>query len=485
MKLRELLLFAWGATALNAVAPILFAGSPAIVFLAQEGVRAAVPFAVSADGTTVVGRYEFITEDGVRGPTYAFRWTAATGFESVGTVLGGTSSSASAVTADGLVVAGHGNTAFGHRAGFRKAGGGPMVPVYDLDSTNDTPTAEVTAMSADGRILSGFHRDNNNDVRSFVWELSGDGPGGTFQTLGMLFDGTSRSSGRHFNRVAAVSDDGRYLAGWSDAGTNASNQIQAFRFDRESNTVEALGFLPGSASPRSEAVAMSADGTAIAGVSRSTLPNNASEFFYWRADAGMTGLGVPFTSGQVLQMGISGNGRYVVSSTGGRAFRWDAGTGEFLFLDTVLAELAGWHVTVATAISYDGSVITGFGTRENTGSGSEAAWVVTLPVPERQLPDRLPRLQISGTAPNGLIHLQMEWQNRAFSTPYILEHSTDMVQWDPLFIWQSNGAGGSPDVSFSQPGLILQSVNFESEWAVTQLSFPMNQPRHFFRVIWQ
>src|SRR5262245_6588045 len=62
-----------------------------------------VPYGISADGSTVVGKSESSTG------TQAFRWTAGGGMVGLGDLPGGTTFSvANAVSADGSVVVGYG-----------------------------------------------------------------------------------------------------------------------------------------------------------------------------------------------------------------------------------------------------------------------------------------------------------------------------------------------------------------------------------------
>lgn len=460
--------------------------APAIHFMTAEGVDAVVPRAITPDGNFVVGRHELTNPAGGRGTGVAFRWTQSGGLESMGTVLGGTGSNANAVSANGLVVAGEGNTStFTFRVGFRRTETGQMVPVFNIASTNPAPTAEVTGISADGRVLTGFHRDDNNSVRSFVWTLNGDGPGGTFVDLGTMLTGTRRSSGQHFNRVNALSADGRYLVGWSDSSETGNGQVAAFRYDRQTGTALALGFLPGATSARSEAHAISADGTAVAGFSRSASFPTGNEIFHWTESTGMVGLGRVFSSGQTIQMGMSGNGRYVVSSTDGRAFRWDTQTGDILFLDTVFPELAGWHATMATAASYDGNVITGFGYRNNTGSGTEEGWLVLLgdtTPPPAPTPGIAPTLVIDSVNPQGIVALNLHWQNLDFANPWLLQTSADLQEWTPIVSLQSQGIAAAPIIALLQDNVSVQLLDFQTEDGTAVIHLPIPGSGLFFRL---
>ncbi|MCD8483696.1 MAG: hypothetical protein LR015_14225 [Verrucomicrobia bacterium] len=471
-------------TAATFAAVSFSSASPSVQFIHTAGASGVVPFAVTPDGATVVGRFEIPLESGARGPTRAFRWNNTEGLVPLGTVLSGSSSNAYAVSADGSVVAGEGNTAnLNFRIGFRKAGDNPMIPVFDIASTNSSPTAEVTSMSADGRILAGFHRDNSNFVRSFVWILNGEGPGGTFTDLGTMLPGTRRNNGQHFNRTNAMSADGRFLVGWSDSSNASTSQVEAFRFDRTTGQALGLGFPAGATSMRSEAHAISADGSVVAGFARSPATGTANDIFFWREATGMVTLGNSFSSGQTIQMGISGNGRFVVSSTGGRAFRWDTESGELLFLDTLIPELAGWHYTVATGASFDGSIIVGFGYRNNTSSGTEEAWKVTIPAATPPpIPSANPALSILPVVVPNAVTLRLEWENQAFESPYALEASSDLSEWTPIATLLSRGATTAPTVELINPAISVQQLEFQSETGAAIFLVPFFENARFFRV---
>ncbi|NRB18797.1 MAG: PEP-CTERM sorting domain-containing protein, partial [Rhodobacteraceae bacterium] len=80
---------------------------------------------VSADGAVVVG------ESGSAGGTRAFRWESGTGMVDLGTLTGGNNSKAAGVSADGSVIVGQSNSDDGWRA-FRWDAGSGMVSLGTL-----------------------------------------------------------------------------------------------------------------------------------------------------------------------------------------------------------------------------------------------------------------------------------------------------------------------------------------------------------------
>lgn len=449
-------------------------GAEWIVFDEAE-ITGVVPEAVSADGRTVVGTAAFGSlEDR---PRRAFRWRGDEGIVQLGTVLGGTRSAALAVSGDGSVVAGDANTAFPYAVGFRKVGDGTNQPIFDIDSANDRPTASALAVSADGSVVTGFHRDDDNHVRGFVWTATEDG-GGTFSTLGPLLTGTARGSGAHWNRGNAISADGRHIAGWSDASENTGfAPIQAFRFDRQTGTVIGLGSLPGGQFS-SEAIGISADGTVVAGVSSSADGNN--QFFRWTEATGMVGTGLFFTPGQVVRLALSGDGRYLVSSTHDRAFRWSEEDG-LEYLDELAPELADWTFSVATGVSHDGSVIAGFGfPGEETGSGNEVGWILRLPqaIPPGPMPPAPDlSLHLSGTG----IALAFTGQTDAVGWTYRLEISENLAEWNTALRFSPALDGGTPETTADDPAFSATLQSNDDIFAAS-IEGPVPTTRAFYRI---
>jgi uncharacterized membrane protein len=218
-----------------------------------------------------------------------------------------------------------------------------------------------------------------------------------------------------------ISQDGRWIAG-SDA---AEHGTEAFLYDTRLGTIVGLGDLPGDTF-RSNATAISADGGTVVGYSDAAP---GWEAFVWRAETGMRSLGdfdggthlsqayatnadgtvtVGFGSGdngreafrhdadglhalgdlpegdfESRALGVSGDGRVIVGYGTGALTReavvWIDGTGPQRVRDVLTdagADLTGWELDDAAAISMDGLSITGFGLNP---AGDREAWIATLP----------------------------------------------------------------------------------------------------------
>jgi len=140
-----------------------------------------------------------------------------------------------------------------------------------------------------------------------------------------------------------------------------------------------LGYLNDTGIFESQGLAISSDGSTVAG--RTTSPNSSNapfEAFRWTESTGMVGIGdlpdAGFFSGAY---GISGDGSVIVgaghslasgSNTVGEAFRWTQGGGM-----VGLGDLPGGvFSSIAHAASTDGSIIVGNGTYGTTADESEA-----------------------------------------------------------------------------------------------------------------
>jgi probable HAF family extracellular repeat protein len=250
----------------------------------------------------------------------AFRWTRRGGMEPLGHLRGGGAlSGASAVSADGGVVVGCSDTAFGVEA-FRWTRAAGLVGLGDLPGGRTYSTA--TDVTPDGRVVVGSGTSELGE-EAFRW-TAGTGLVG----LGEL------PGGRVGSQALAVSADGRTVVGHS----HASDHFEAFVWTEASGMV-GLGFpFPGTLRT-SAAVAVSCDGSVVLG------------------DA----------SSDVLTVG------------GGRPFYWTRDEGLRL-LDEVLTrdyglELEGWILLTVAGMSDNGRVIFGTGFAPD---GSYAAWKATL-----------------------------------------------------------------------------------------------------------
>lgn len=143
-------------------------------------------------------------------------------------------------------------------------------------------------------------------------------------------------------------------------------------------TVEALGDLPGG-NVMSNALAVSADGTVIVGVSESDFGRDS---FRWTATEGMQRLGDGALEGALEgAFGVSADGSVIVGGNQGNPFVWDTNNG-VRSLSTVLFDLGvpgmdGWTILSAVGISADGRTIVG---EAFNPQGDIEAWRAVLPV---------------------------------------------------------------------------------------------------------
>ncbi|BAQ75017.1 outer membrane autotransporter barrel domain-containing protein [Pseudomonas sp. Os17] len=149
--------------------------------------------AVSGDGSVVVGQSDIDTDSNVQ---HAFKYTDANGMTDLGT-LGGTSSQALGISADGQVVVGSSETITGGTQAFKHTDANGMV---ELGSWGGDSSA--SAASADGRVVVGFAITAEGDNHAFR-HTDADG----MIDLGTL-------GGQH-SAATAVSADGNIAVGLS------------------------------------------------------------------------------------------------------------------------------------------------------------------------------------------------------------------------------------------------------------------------------
>lgn len=332
-----------------------------------DGGTASEAYAVSADGTCVVGNGSTIAVG------QGFRWTAGDGMEGLGFLPGGElhGSMARGVSADGSVVAGSSaippctqEVEFCYEA-YRWTAAGGMVGLGQLPGGVSGSTG--LGVSADGSVVVGSS-DSPDGPQAFRW-TSGGGMSG----LGDLAGGT-------FSSVANdVSADGLVVVGRG----RSDDGVEAFVWTPGLGMV-GLGDLPGGEF-HSDAVAVSADGETVVGDATSTAEHEA---FRWTSRAGMAGLGVPAGSTRSFAGGVSGDGRTVVGFheadfASRTAFVWDEAHGMRDVADVLTdlgVDLAGWTLREArdvTAVAND-LVIVGVG---RTPGGQTEAWLAVVPEP--------------------------------------------------------------------------------------------------------
>lgn len=296
--------------------------------------------AVSGDGSTVVG-YTWVSGSG----TVPFRWTAATGYQNLGT-LGGTNppnspnNNALAVSFDGSVVVGQSALPNGTVRGFRWTAETGMVELQMGPQVSQT----AEGVSADGLIVVGYNT---------VWTYPG-GPG-NLQTIPNIGAGTAQGHG--------ISSNGQVVAGHSQV---PGPYPHAIRWTPSGGTQD-LGVTTGI---ESVAWCISGNGLVIGGEARD------KDFFWrafrWTSSIGMIDMGTlggPMSTSH----GASYDGSVIVGkslinsqSSSLRAFIWKESTGMKNLKNELLAagatQAQNWLILAqANDVSDDGSVIVGWG----------------------------------------------------------------------------------------------------------------------------
>lgn len=165
-----------------------------VPFLGGPGTPSSGAYAISSDGSTIVGRYD----PGGPGMPEAYLWTSGGGYTFLGILAGGTSSSANAVNADGTVVVGVSDTPGGDAA-FRwtTAGGGTMTALGTIEGWGN---AQAMGVSADGTTVVGIC-DVTAGAEAFRW------------TAGTGMVGLGLPSGSTVSSAMAANANGAVIVG--------------------------------------------------------------------------------------------------------------------------------------------------------------------------------------------------------------------------------------------------------------------------------
>ncbi|MBL8200334.1 MAG: hypothetical protein JNK40_05110 [Chromatiales bacterium] len=306
---------------------------------------------VSADGSVITGYLPGI-------PSRAFRWTAATGFVGLGSVLPSETSIGRAISDDGNTIVGLSNG-----EAFRWTPAGGMVGLGNLNEFSEG----ATGVSADGQVVVGIIGGQSSAA---IWS------GGSITLLDPLPTGSSSAA-------FGVSGDGQVVVGRSSRELEVEGPVN--EATRWVNGVPAgLGDLPGW-DYWSRAEAASADGSVIVGWSRAAYSIDGGEgeieleaAFRWTPVGGMVALDSQFANSRALD--VSADGNVIVGNREGTgATVWiNGGEGQSLF-DLLVAQgatgLDGWSLG-ATAISADGRTIIGMG--YGPDPNVQLGWVATI-----------------------------------------------------------------------------------------------------------
>jgi probable HAF family extracellular repeat protein len=311
--------------------------------------------AVSADGVFVVGSSD--TASGQR----AFRWSAGTGLQNLGTLPGGMDSAARAVSADGSVVVGVAGTASGEHA-FRWS---EVTGMQDLGVVPAGMESVATRVSADGTVVVGQSNLTSQNYSAFRWTGAG----------GMVVLGPGFATG--------LSSDGSVVVGYG-TGIGASQSEDAFRWILGGyQTALGPSVEPGATWPSS----ISSDGQVIVGY-RLDANRNYRAFRWTEADGAVSlpplaaddpsyadCYGYDTNRDGSVVVGADDNG---TSSSVIDAVVWTAATGTVRVVDQLPAGSVppDWLLRTANGVSADGHVVVGSG--RATFSGPSQAWVATL-----------------------------------------------------------------------------------------------------------
>lgn len=242
--------------------------------------------------------------------------------------------------------------------------------IEDLGTLGNSPEqwAEARAVSRDGSYVVGVNfgvpgpSGTDRFFRAFRWH------NGMMQDLGTLSPGgIGRSS------AWDISDDGQVVVGYSTVdvcpGTGIARcRYQAFLWT-PSGGMQSLDSLGGRLTHDSAAQAVSADGAVVAGVANNGSRDRA---FRWTQVTGMVDLGTPaqLATDSAAAFGISANGAHIVGRSrvhfgdGGstlQAVMWSGG--EILVLGSLQSDGKGY--SLASAVSDDGTVVVGGGINDD------------------------------------------------------------------------------------------------------------------------
>lgn len=255
------------------------------------------------------------------------------------------------------------------------------------------------AMSPDGSVVGGSTRLSGASAPlAFRWSLDSgltllEGPNGPFQSRvrdidasGQKFVGGNglNGGGEAFrwqppadllrlgflptsfpnprSEAIAISHDGTIIVG--ESGSDTTNTHRAFRWTQATGMVP-LGTLPGGQALASSATGISSDGQVIAGSAVDHL--NRRRAYRWTAETGMTALpGLPGDLGNMFGQGISPDGQVIfgaaLTTSGDREpYRWSAATGT----QSLGGIDKGPYNAFPRASNADGSVIVGISMSTN------------------------------------------------------------------------------------------------------------------------
>ncbi len=337
-------------------------------------IDASAASAISADGTIVAGE-----ADG-----QAFLWTEPGGVETLPLPTDYQMFSVTNLSGDGTTIVGGLRIRTGssqHYEPFRWTAAGGYQPLGSL-STDGLDWAFATDVSDDGSVVVGTN-DTPDGRQAFRWT----------QETGQVSLGTLGSTNPYyppFSEGEGVSADGNTVVGF--VTTLQDDYYKAFRWT-PSDGYDVIGLPPGTGStPAGGARAVSGDGLVVAGHSQW----NGWESWTWTEQDGFSILPTGRSGGEVDVSNMSFDGSTIVGSQ----IVWNQPTPSGVVYNAVLwrktssgyqifsvdellesagVDLNGWHLEGAWDVSYDGRAIVGTGTN---AAGEERSWYVAFAVPE-------------------------------------------------------------------------------------------------------
>lgn len=337
MDRRVLAIALLGLAAREALADVSFTG---LGFF--PGANSTIVYAISADGSTVIG------QSGSGSNQVPFYWTRGAGLTPFPSGFG-----AAALNADGAVFAG---ALANQHAGLWSVADG----IQDLGIPFGQYQAGAFGISGDGTVVVGQTYSAVGSGPAFRWTSA------TGMTLLQSLPGDTSAF------VSAVSESGLEIVGQS--GRSQPYHTLAVRWASNGN-VEPI------TADMIQATAVNADGSAIVG---RAVFGTVTAAAIWTSRGGLQQLGSLDGGTGATAYAISGDGSVVVGDgtlvSGGRAFLWTQDTG-MVDLNAYLAsaglDVSGWTLQDARGVSHDGRTIAGFGLH----NGLQQGWVAVVPSP--------------------------------------------------------------------------------------------------------
>lgn len=300
--------------------------------------------AISRDGTTVVGDATSLAGQG-----HPAIWTQTGGLVDIGIGTSDGTGSALFASGNGSIVSFYNVTGAASTSFLWTIGSTVALPEFPGSAPSST---EATAISADGGVIAGTTALPITDgfQGTALRYTVADG----WSSIGVI-------AGFFNNTPSAISADGTTIVGYSSGdvvgGLNVSDNDHAWYWTQASGMVD-LGFLPGHGFCR--ALAVSADGSVIVGMSDVIPSQFQPRAFRWTQAEGQVDLGLLPGGTQAQAYGVSDDGTVVVGSAnntdfGSIGFIWTAATG---MVAIPISDPTVWYSTVA-GISGDGRVIVG------------------------------------------------------------------------------------------------------------------------------